>query len=365
MSAVAFSLDAYPLAKCLDGSPARYYLRAGTDSTRWLIFHEGGGFCESEDDCRTRAKSRLGSTAHDNATLELDDRFYFSLNETESPFLATANHVFVRYCDGAYYSGDRAQQPVLSGADASPLYFRGRYITEAVFEDLSARHSLANASDVVLSGCSAGAIRVYAHLDSLRALLPPRVTVVGFADSGFYLDVPMFTPLKRFVTAPDGQNATALLSARCLRENPRAPERCLVAEASAAYLRTPLFGFQSRYDVDQRTCEMPPSCALSAPCVEAYGTNATRAMRRWLGASTVAHGAFMDGCSRHCDGGLRSVDPLRMQVDSVTPLRAFAVWRASLGRASEEGVASARRVWFQPGSYPCGACCGGAEVVEA
>ena len=76
-TASARSLDAYPLAKCLDGSSARYYLRAGTNPSRWLIFHEGGGFCTSIADCRQRAKTRLGSTARDEASMALD-RFYFS-----------------------------------------------------------------------------------------------------------------------------------------------------------------------------------------------------------------------------------------------------------------------------------------------
>ena len=263
----AFSLDAYPLAKCLDGSAARYYLRPGTDSTRWLIFHEGGGFCTSVEDCSKRAKTHLGSTTADNATMTLD-RFYFSQNASESPFLATANHVFVRYCDGGYYSGERDTPLQVEGA---PLYFRGRHITEAIVQDLYARHALANATDVVMSGCSAGAIRVYAHLDALRALLPRHATVAGFPDSGFYLDVPLFTPLKRFVTSADGQNASGLLSGRCKLQNPNALERCLVAGASAIYLGTPLFAFQSRYDLDQRECEMPPSCAATSACINEYG----------------------------------------------------------------------------------------------
>lgn len=43
-TAVAVTLAAYPLARCLDGSPARYYIH-GQDPSRFLIFHEGGGFC--------------------------------------------------------------------------------------------------------------------------------------------------------------------------------------------------------------------------------------------------------------------------------------------------------------------------------
>ena len=52
------------------------------------------------------------------------------------------------------------------------------YITEAFFSDLN-RFGFANASDVVIGGCSAGAIRVYAHLDALKALAPSNARVVG------------------------------------------------------------------------------------------------------------------------------------------------------------------------------------------
>ena len=38
-------LTAYPDAKCLDGSPAGYYLRAGSNTSKYLIFFEGGGWC--------------------------------------------------------------------------------------------------------------------------------------------------------------------------------------------------------------------------------------------------------------------------------------------------------------------------------
>jgi hypothetical protein len=176
--------------------------------------------------------------------------------------------------------------------------------------------------------------------------------VVGFADSGFYLDTEMFTPLKAFVTSPAGQNATGMLSASCKRHNPSAPERCLVAQAAAGFLRTALFAFQSRYDLDQRTCEMSSACALSPECIEAYGRNSTSAMHTWLASSNMPHGAFMDGCSRHCDGPTANVSPLKMHVvGGTSPLQALATWYTTR-------AAMARRVWQQSASFPCGACCG-------
>lgn len=47
----AFYLSKYPLAMCLDGTAGAYTFRAGLETERFLIFHEGGGACESISDC--------------------------------------------------------------------------------------------------------------------------------------------------------------------------------------------------------------------------------------------------------------------------------------------------------------------------
>ena len=116
---------------------------------------------------------------------------------------------------------------------------------------------------VYFSG-SAGAIRTYAHLDALKALLPTPARVVGLADSGFYLDLDIFTPLKRFVVVPEGQNASAMLGRACKAKHSGQLEKCLIASVSAGNIQTPVFGWQSEYDLDQRGCEMTRACAASA-----------------------------------------------------------------------------------------------------
>lgn len=37
-----------PDAKCLDGSPPALYVHQGTETKKFLIFLEGGGFCQGE-----------------------------------------------------------------------------------------------------------------------------------------------------------------------------------------------------------------------------------------------------------------------------------------------------------------------------
>lgn len=319
-SAEARSLDAYPLAKCLDGSPARYYLSKG-NASRVFVFFEGGGFCQNLSDCQARAASYLGSTSQDPPSLVLD-RPYFSRSPAASPLLSSFTIAYVRYCDGGYYSGDRASPVAHNG---SRLHFRGRRVLEAVFADLR----LDEAAEVIVGGCSAGAIHVLAHLDAMRAMLPSAVRLTGLADSGFYMDnYELFTHLKRFVVAPSGQNATALLSPECAAAFHTEPERCLAAQRGAPFLQTPTFVWQSRFDLDQRSCELTPKCSASSTCVQSYARSLSSAIHEQLLARRHgvlrAHGAFIDVCERHCDDGVRQMHNLT--VDGATPLQAFALW---------------------------------------
>lgn len=53
-------LDSYVAstgARCLDGSPQRYWLQKGSEKSRWAIHFMGGGWCESMPDCAARAYS--------------------------------------------------------------------------------------------------------------------------------------------------------------------------------------------------------------------------------------------------------------------------------------------------------------------
>ena len=45
-------------AVCLDGSPGMVYVRKGSGdgANKWYIHHQGGGWCESLDDCLDRSK---------------------------------------------------------------------------------------------------------------------------------------------------------------------------------------------------------------------------------------------------------------------------------------------------------------------
>lgn len=63
------------------------------------------------------------------------------------------------------------------------LYFRGLLNLQHILLDLEARYSLSNATDLILTGSSAGGLAVFLHAD-LVAEKVPEATVIAVPDSG-------------------------------------------------------------------------------------------------------------------------------------------------------------------------------------
>ena len=347
--AFAVPLTAYDDARCLDGSVARYYLRRGARAGAFYVHQQGGGFCTSLADCEKRAQTYLGSTLANvsdpwEPTLNLtEEQPAFSTDASQNPLLHDFSHVYVVYCDGAYFSGDRRGTVAAPGGAA--LHFKGKKVLDAVLADLADRHALA---EVVLGGCSAGGIAVYMHLDYVArslAALAPEARVVGFADSGFYANVPFYTDQKKFPY--EASNITsATLSARCVADHAEAPWECLVAEVNAPYVEAPLFAWQSKFDADQLATSFDPPCTTAA-CAGPYAARLLAGVRAFA-AGGRGRGAFVDSCHRHCDRADPGHDVRDIAASQTTPLRALRDWY--------EG-ATIFVAQPAPGGYPCDSCC--------
>lgn len=153
-------LDAYPEAKCLDGSPALYYIRKATstvNNTKWVMHIQGGGWCDDMKSCYSRSQSRLGSSLkkyNNNETMDWNNiegcdnnRWCGALmvnDRTVNPYSYDWNAVLFMYCDGASWTGNVADPVPVPGAGDSKLYFRGWKNMEAVMSDLIANHDLGN-----------------------------------------------------------------------------------------------------------------------------------------------------------------------------------------------------------------------------
>ncbi len=255
-SLVRLDSDAYPAAKCLDGSPGAFYFRAATaaeNRTRWVFSLEGGGECVDKASCEGRALSQLGSSKKYGETMDLGQ--LQSGEPYHNPDLCTYNQVFVKYCSGDLHLGKQSAPATIEN-----LQFSGHRIIEAVLQTLNgSSYGLGDAELVVWSGDSAGGIGSVANLDFVADALP-RARVVGAPIGGFYFsnnityngtDPPpaSFIPwdyksLKGYFTFWD-----AFVPERCVASGRAAtPWQCMFANASYDTLESELFVIEGQTD---------------------------------------------------------------------------------------------------------------------
>ena len=92
---------------CLDGSPPGYYMRAssGEGANKWILHLMGGGWCAGSEDCYKHSMTELGSTTNYTETTTLEG--LLSDNSTVNPDFYNWNIVYVIYCDGASFAGNK------------------------------------------------------------------------------------------------------------------------------------------------------------------------------------------------------------------------------------------------------------------
>uniref|UniRef100_A0ACD5WQC8 Uncharacterized protein n=1 Tax=Avena sativa TaxID=4498 RepID=A0ACD5WQC8_AVESA len=233
-------------AVCLDGTPPGYHLQRGSGdgSNSWIIHLQGGGWCSTLKDCSNRRMSMYGSSNF-MKPMWFAGAGILDSDQLKNPDFYNWNKVFVRYCDGASFSGDaegRAQ-------DGSTLYFRGLRIYEAVIHELMEK-GLANATQALLTGCSAGGLATLLHCDDFSARFPQEVSVKCLADAGFFLNVKDISGERSFWSVYDGvvhlQNVREVLPKDCLAN--KEPTECFFPAELIKSIRTPTFILNSGYD---------------------------------------------------------------------------------------------------------------------
>lgn len=154
------------------------------------------------------------------------------------------NSVFMRYCDGGSFSGNNQTVTNYQGHN---LYFRGFRILQAMFQDLYSNRRLNKATDVVVSGCSAGGLATYLHVDWWHSRLPHSAKVVGMPDSGFFLDYE--SQAKHYHSSMiwvfNQMNATSGVNQACIQSHQKTSDtwKCFFAEHTAPFISTPIVFF--------------------------------------------------------------------------------------------------------------------------
>jgi hypothetical protein len=263
---------------------------------------------------------------------------YFSTDSTANPFLWNANHVFMVYCDGGAFSGDNeTETKVVTKSGNSTLHFRGQQIIRAVIAQLAAKIGLANATSIVIGGCSEGAVATFSHIDWMadlaRSAAPAVQTVVGLADSGFFPGPgsPCSHVDKQKFLFEQG-NASGCANPSCLAANTKLPWACFVADVNYPFIHTPIFALQSAFDTNQ----LSTAKCTDATCAIPYMQYLNSTVAKFASSQHPPHhGAFIDLCSRHCGSRV-------LTTNGQTALGAFALWVAGLGTA-----AGGRQLWAQ------------------
>lgn len=290
-------------AKCLDGTPALYYHRKGSGegANKWFLHQEGGGWCYDLNGCLSRSQGKLGSTKSDPPTSSLDGG-YFSMDSKQNPLMHDWNAVELRYCDGASLSGDKDTPTVVGG---TPLHFRGRAILDAEIRSLLEDRGMKHATDVVVSGCSAGGLATFLHCDrwadAIANATDGKAKVACLPDSGFFLDEDrgqeLYGSKMRNVFAFQESSAKGL-NAACLAAHTATgdPEKCIFAQWTSEHIKTPTFPLQSVYDSWQTDNVM----AGGGPATQnEFGKNVTTLVKSLL-LTQPQHGVFLDSCHHHC-----------------------------------------------------------------
>ena len=320
-------------AVCLDGSPGGYYIRRpladAANRSKFLIFHEGGGWCGSDTNCFDRSLTHLGSSVSYDPKISGDNIEAVALYA----YLRDYTIVYAKYCDGTSWSGN-VNDPIpvyneTSGRNET-IFYRGRRLLDALLDDLLHNQGLDEADTVLYGGCSAGSLTTYLHIDYLRTKLSPTTKLAGLGDSMYAL------PYKSY----DGQvnylqnmyqwgytawNASTSINDRCRehyerKKRPQDAFLCLYGSIVVNFVHTPTLVVNSKFDTWQQKSIMGFDREYCSPKVDTDGTvipcgndspGAQAKGRYWKVYASVMkrsveevlpiyHGAFLTNCPWHC-----------------------------------------------------------------
>ncbi|KAI3692355.1 hypothetical protein L6452_32169 [Arctium lappa] len=235
-------------AVCLDGSPPAYQLAKGFGDgvNSWLVHIQGGGWCDTVDDCvyRKTMDNGLGSS---KLMPVLNFTGILSNEQEQNPNFYNWNRVIMRYCDGSSFTGD-----VEEVDSATNLYFRGARVFNVIIEELMSK-GMSDAQNALLSGCSAGGLASILHCDKFRGFFPSSTRVKCIADAGYFAHVKDLSGEYRFekyynrVVTLHG--STKYLPSGCTSS--MAPGLCFYPQFVVPYIKTPIFILNSAYDTWQ------------------------------------------------------------------------------------------------------------------
>lgn len=302
------------------------YLREGSGENRsnFIVFFEGGGWCESPEDCLSRSKTALGSSVNYSSSASWSQRDLLDVDCAKNSRFCSWSSAYLPYCDGASRSG-AVEGPV--DVSGTPLYYAGSRVLNVTLETLlsaapggsvlPAFPSLADASVVLVSGSSAGGLSTYLHVDRISdalAVAAPSAQLFAAPEVGFFhtqgasiwggerIMAGVFERVAVMQNVSGGPSSPT--RERCLAATPAGDAwQCwFSAPAIYPFLRTPTFILNSAWDEWQTSNVLAPDTntqphvttyAPFVPCIAAphTGCNATQ-FEQWFGYGDQWHTAL-------------------------------------------------------------------------
>ncbi|KAK3283514.1 hypothetical protein CYMTET_8785 [Cymbomonas tetramitiformis] len=216
---------------CTDGTPAGYYSKESeSGSNTWYIHLQGRPWCYDYESCKKRADIDQVETTDPTTNFPTLEKFgIFDVLQQD-------NLIYVPDCSGDAWLGNTSRW----GHN-----FRGRAIVHVLLQELPFQEN----STVLLAGCSAGARGAMVHLDFLRPLLPPGISVRGVLDSPAWQDLPLHDPQQGTSLAEQTRLAYELFSppispwCQSAFANQTDTWKCLFAEYALPHVQEDYFLF--------------------------------------------------------------------------------------------------------------------------
>ena len=395
-------IEGYENTVCMDGSSPVYYYASGTgDGKNKFLFHfQGGGWCYNEEECYEAAVNNAPWPPSSTKALpemmsypreDVDGMGYLNYQKEKNPLLYNWNIVFVIYCDGGSFASD--SETLVNG---ERLQFRGKNIRESVIKEVFKKHALAEASDIVISGCSAGGLAVLMGIDQMAKMIHEsnkRANVKALVDSGFFAEyssgltefdntepsnvntmkkMGMFDPINPLTHSLDYayalkyvfkmMNMVNGINPDCLQDNreDNGGNKCMFGETVGKYVQTPMFILQSKYDSWQ--IQHVTGKKKDVEAINKLGSILQSSIENIVNKSYSRHGAHVDSCVHHCSTCSKSLFVWNNKETTVTSERqAFEKWfhltssNSSEFKDEQSHVTSNLVLLDSP--YPCKECC--------
>jgi hypothetical protein len=208
-----------------------------------------------------------------------------------------ATYIYLPYCTSDSFSGMKDASPQTFG-----WHFRGKRVLTYIVQSLLSV-GLGSATQVLVSGCSAGGVAVMANLDYVASLLPKMSgrIIKGHNDAGWIMDARPMVPIPVTLTQIIQQGVQlwgGFPDQTCVTANPTEIWKCYMGQYAYPYITTPLLVHQETEDFVQLIaggCNKPFNTQKEQYLNE-FRVNFTRS----LAMLKPPHAAFSPACWWHC-----------------------------------------------------------------